>query len=130
MNDPNYSEMLESIEELDSIGRNEFLKKHNFGENIKYEILHNNKSYPPKALWIRSIERKLIENKEEFDIGWRRRAFGAPQIKKIEEMGFQTRILTDTKKEKWLDSVLKAFPLQGRSHRFKSCSTHKGFSEI
>ena len=117
MNDPNYSEMLETIEELDSIGRNEFLKKHNFGENIKYEILHNNKSYPPKALWIRSIERKLIENNEKFDIGWRRRAFGAPQIKKIEEMGFQTRILTDNKKEKWLDSVLKALEnLDGAGH--------------
>ena len=81
MNDPNYSEMLKTIEEFDSIGRNEFLKKFNVGENIKYEILHNNNSYPPKAIWIRSVERKLIENNEEFDIGWRRRAFGAPQIK-------------------------------------------------
>jgi len=36
MNDPNYSEMLKTIEEFDSIGRNEFLKKFNFGENIKY----------------------------------------------------------------------------------------------
>ena len=24
----------------------------------------------------------------------------------------------------------RALPLQGRSHRFKSCSAHKGFSEI
>ena len=117
MNDPNYSEMLKTIEEFDSIGRNEFLKKFNFGENIKYEILHNNNSYPPKAIWIRTIERKLIEKNEEFDIGWRRRAFGAPQIKKIEEMGFQTRILSDTKKEQWLDSVLKALEnLDGAGH--------------
>ena len=117
MNVPNYSEMLKTIEEFDSIGRNEFLKKFNFGENIKYEILHNNNSYPPKAIWIRTIERKLIEKNEEFDIGWRRRAFGAPQIKKIEEMGFQTRILSDTKKEQWLDSVLKALEnLDGAGH--------------
>ena len=25
----------------------------------------------------------------------------SPQIKKIEELGFQTRILSDTKKEQW-----------------------------
>ena len=48
MNDPEYSELIKSIEEFDSIGRSKFLKKFNFGENIKYEILHNNKSY-----WLR-----------------------------------------------------------------------------
>ena len=117
MNDPEYSELIKSIEEFDSIGRSKFLKKFNFGENIKYEILHNNKSYPPKAIWIRSVERNLIENGEEFDIGWRRRAFGLPQIKKIEELGFQTRILSDTKKEQWFGSVLKALEnLDGAGH--------------
>jgi hypothetical protein len=91
--EPNKNTLIKVINEYNSLGEEEFLKLYKYGKNIKYELIFENKSYPPKAIWGRAYE-ILNPNKEfkTFESG-KRRAFGKPEIEKLESMGFLTNEL-------------------------------------
>lgn len=86
--EPNKEYLIKAIDEFNRLGKKTFLNKYSYGENVKYELLYEGKSYPPKAIWGRAYE-LLNEGKDfkTFESG-KRRAFGKPQIENFKEMGF------------------------------------------
>ena len=61
--EPNKESLIKAIGEFDKLGKDSFLNKYSYGENIKYELLYKGKTYPPKAIWGRAYE-FLNEGKE------------------------------------------------------------------
>ena len=63
--EPNKESLIKAIGEFDKLGKDSFLNKYSYGENIKYELLYEGKTYPPKAIWGRAYEflNALILNK-------------------------------------------------------------------
>lgn len=86
--EPNKESLIKAIGEFDKLGKDSFLNKYSYGENIKYELLYEGKTYPPKAIWGRAYE--FLNEGKDFKIfeSGKRRAFGKPEIEKLKEMGF------------------------------------------
>ena len=108
--EPNKETLIQVIDEFDSLGEEKFLNLYKYGKNVKYELIYDKKTYPPKAIWGRAYE-ILNPGKEfkTFDSG-KRRAFGKPQIDKMTDMGFsmmelESQSIQKVRNEKLLDKA-------------------------
>ena len=96
---PDRSAVLATIREFDDLGAAAFLEKYGFRDSTRYDLIHDGKRYPPKAIY--AVAHKFSAGQP---LHWNETSGGDPSNRPLGELGFVIVTKNAAARGKWNDT--------------------------